>query len=213
MFSHYEYPDGCLWNLRGHSKRPFLSLPAEILDQILSELDLRSDLISLALANRACFHLVIPRHSEYRVLRTRHRHAAMWAHLARRSDLSRNIRKVHCCARDNQTAPDQYPASLVPSERSTPQEDLYLEKMRLANICQALRHMGHLQEFIWENPDDPRQMLVNLSEWNEGNILEALAVSTKLTHLSLSGYLNLRPSSPSKQIGEVYRLFMSSFDR
>ncbi|KAF9266675.1 hypothetical protein L218DRAFT_828364, partial [Marasmius fiardii PR-910] len=91
----------------------FLFLPAEVLDQILSELDLRIDLLSLASANRTCFHLVIPRHSEYRVIRTRHRHAGMWAHLARRSDLTRNVRKVHFCPRDNRIIPDQYPSTLV----------------------------------------------------------------------------------------------------
>ncbi|KAL0061997.1 hypothetical protein AAF712_011153 [Marasmius tenuissimus] len=130
----------------------------------------------------------------------------MWAHLARRSDLTRNIRKVHCCARENQTASDQWPVSLVPSDRLSPQEDLYMEKMRLANICQALRHMHHLQEFIWENPEDPRHMASNLSAWNEGNLLEALAAPTKLTHLSLSGYMNLRPSNPSRQIEELWNL-------
>ncbi|KAL0570669.1 hypothetical protein V5O48_011293 [Marasmius crinis-equi] len=206
MFTQYEYPDITLWDFSGHTQRHLLSLPTEILDQILSELDLRSDLISLALANRACSHLVIPRHSEYRVIRTRHRLAAMWAHLARRSDLARNVRKVHCCSKDNQTAPDQHPITLVPSGRLGPQEELYQERARIANICQALRHMRHLQEFIWESPEDPHHMLSILSAWNEGNILEALQRSKKLTHLSLSGYLNLRPSDPSRQIEQIWNM-------
>ncbi|KAG7093405.1 hypothetical protein E1B28_007087 [Marasmius oreades] len=205
MFSYYEYPDTSDWNNPSRSNKNFLSLPAEVLDQIISELDLRSDLTSLALANRTCYHLVVPRHSEYRVIRTRHRLAAMWGHLARRSDLARNVRKVHCCSKDNHTTPDQYPSSLVPQGPSNPQQELHLELTRLSNICIALRHMTHLQEFIWENPDD-QQLSSSLSACNEGDILESLGESTRLTHLSLSGAMRLRPSSPARQLEQIWNM-------
>ncbi|KAF9063952.1 hypothetical protein BDP27DRAFT_1231222 [Rhodocollybia butyracea] len=72
-----------------------LTLPLEILDTILSDLDTYSDLISLALVSKNIYHQVIPRHSEYRVLRIRHRFPGLWAHLAKRADLSRNLREIH----------------------------------------------------------------------------------------------------------------------
>ncbi|KAF9266676.1 hypothetical protein L218DRAFT_971143 [Marasmius fiardii PR-910] len=75
----------------------------------------------------------------------------------------------------------------------------------MSNICIALRHMTHLQEFVWESPNDP-QLLPNLSPCSEGDILEALGESTKLTHLSLSGAMRLRPSSPGRRIEQVWNM-------
>ncbi|KAK7033908.1 hypothetical protein VNI00_012532 [Paramarasmius palmivorus] len=182
-----------------------LTLPLEIIDQILAELDLRSDLISLALASRTCAHLVIPRHIEYRVIRTRYRFAEVWAHLARRSDLARNVRRVNICLKENHLAPDCCPSTLVPPKPASHKDALPLEVARLGNICRALRHMKGLEEFVLENPDD-RASVVYLSTCREGDILHALGTSTRLTHLALSGHMDLRTSDPSLRIDQVWRL-------
>ncbi|KAJ7738032.1 hypothetical protein DFH07DRAFT_705161, partial [Mycena maculata] len=61
----------------------FLRLPQELLDDILSDLE-HVGLVSLALVCRASSAQVIPRHTEYRVLRTGHLLPAMWTHFAQR---------------------------------------------------------------------------------------------------------------------------------
>ncbi|KAJ7080890.1 hypothetical protein B0H15DRAFT_996447 [Mycena belliarum] len=79
---------------RAHHCRPRVPAPPLPPPQTPPHLEHR-DLVSLALVSRAAAAPVIPRHTEYRVVRTRHLHLlpAMWAHLARRANLTRNIRK------------------------------------------------------------------------------------------------------------------------
>ncbi|ESK93173.1 hypothetical protein Moror_1109 [Moniliophthora roreri MCA 2997] len=189
-------------NFRTSGGPHLLNLPLEILDVILSEIDLRSDLIALALASRTCAHLVIPRHNEYRIIRTRHRFAGVWAHLARRSDLARNVRRVNLCMKENRLASDCWPSTLVPPSSSNPKD---LEVARMTNICRALRHMNLLEEFTLENPDD-RDSVAYLSTCREGDILHALGTSTRLSRLALSGYVDLRTSDPLVRIDQVWNM-------
>ncbi|KAJ7173440.1 hypothetical protein C8R46DRAFT_1082808 [Mycena filopes] len=89
-----------------------LRLPQELMDDILADLE-HADLVSLALVSRGGNALVIPRHTEYRILRTRHLLPAVWAHLARRADLARGIREVHITTRTDHSASDRVPRALV----------------------------------------------------------------------------------------------------
>ncbi|TFK67041.1 hypothetical protein BDN72DRAFT_726648, partial [Pluteus cervinus] len=73
----------------------FLDLPEDIIQQILPEIEHHRDLVNFACTSRLCSKLVIPQHTEYRVLRlgtTTSSH--VWAHLARRPDLASTIREV-----------------------------------------------------------------------------------------------------------------------
>ncbi|TFK61262.1 hypothetical protein BDN72DRAFT_737787, partial [Pluteus cervinus] len=73
----------------------FWDLPVEITDQILPEIEHHRDLVNFACASQLCSQLAIPRHTEYRVLRLGTSNSAhIWAHLARRPDLARNIREI-----------------------------------------------------------------------------------------------------------------------
>lgn len=130
---------------------PLLLVPHEVLDDILAALDQHSDLLSLALT---CSHLassIIPYHTDYRVLRVRTLHPAIFAHLARRRDLTRNIREVHICERHNYTSADRIPRQLV-------DKDLDLdaatngtsdERIRVWNVVRSLRYMWDLRVFTW----------------------------------------------------------------
>ncbi|KAJ7147644.1 hypothetical protein C8R43DRAFT_926134 [Mycena crocata] len=167
------------------SKSPwFLRLPQELLDEIISDLEHR-DLVSLALVSRASSALVIPRHTEYRVVRTRHLLPAMWAHLARRADLTRNIREVHICERLNKTASDRVPRSLI--DRCVDEKMGHIvEERRIQNICTALGHMRRLHTFTWSWEVDPPSV-PTIEPAHENAILEVLSKKKTLRHLGLSG--------------------------
>ncbi|KAJ7498097.1 hypothetical protein B0H11DRAFT_1715635 [Mycena galericulata] len=162
----------------------FLRLPQELLDDIISDLEHR-DLVSLALVCHASSTLVIPRHTEYRVLRTRHLLPAMWAHLARRADLARNIREVHICERTNKTASDRVPKTLI--DRVTDEKVAnIMEDRRIRNICTALGHMRRLHTFTWSWEVDP-PALPTVEPGHENAILDVLSRKETLRHLGLWG--------------------------
>jgi hypothetical protein len=167
------------------SKSPgFLRLPQELLDEIISDLEHR-DIVSLALVSRASSALVIPRHTEYRVLRTRHLLPAMWAHLARRADLTRNIREVHICERLNKTASDRVPKTLI--DRCVDEKITHVvEERRIRNICIALGHMRRLHTFTWSWEVDP-PAIPTIETAHENAILEVLSRKKTLRHIGLSG--------------------------
>lgn len=162
-----------------------LRLPLELLDQILSLVDLRSDLESF----KEAFSIDIPEHLEYRVVRIRHILPKLWVHLARRTDLSRNIRELHICNHDNRTAPDLVPSTLIDaqldevavmqgSERADP-----VYRM-VVNMCQAIQHMKNLELFAWECRPSHQYMQ---RDFYEEAILRVLAQSSSLKHLLLAG--------------------------
>ncbi|KAG6906928.1 hypothetical protein DXG01_011354 [Tephrocybe rancida] len=157
-------------------------LPREILNEILSELDQINDLLSLAFTSRANADLVIPEHTEYRRIRTRTPMPAMWAHLAQRADLARNIREVQLCARQDYTAPDRFPVTLVDS--SNHHDD---ELKRVEHICAALGHMTMLTTFVWHYEPDIKAGRRRLNHQHEEMVLSSLAQTTSLRHLMLRG--------------------------
>lgn len=161
-----------------------MQLPPETLDEIASCIGLHRDLISFALASRACADLLIPRHTEYRVIRVRDRVPHIWAHLARRADLARNIRAVHICERYNLSSPDHYPTALL--EKSADGIAGHAEEgQRITNLCKALRHMRYLEMFTWDW-NVPRA-LPTIKPAHEDQILLTLNQKTTLKHLALSG--------------------------
>ncbi|KAG6811230.1 hypothetical protein H0H92_008447 [Tricholoma furcatifolium] len=159
----------------------FSALPHEVLDQILCELDRVEDLLSLAFTSRANASLVIPSHSEYRQIRVRTSMPAMWAHLASRADLARNIHQVQLCARQDYTAPDRFPVTLV--EDSLHHSD---EEKRVSDICLALRHMTKLTTFVWDYVPDIKAGRV-INHFHEEMILLVLKGAPNLRHIMLKG--------------------------
>ncbi|TFK66452.1 hypothetical protein BDN72DRAFT_147157 [Pluteus cervinus] len=80
--------------IRGQVFR-LLDLPSELIDNILGHVPLHRDLLNFASASRLCSSVVIPRHTEYRVVHFEDDDTdAIWTHLARRSDLASNIREI-----------------------------------------------------------------------------------------------------------------------
>jgi hypothetical protein len=162
------------------------SLPEELLDEIVSELDHHKDLVAFALASRACANVVIPHHTQYRVVRVRYPLPEMWAHLARRSDLTRNIRELHICERHNYTMPDHNPTILVDNVHDRGWNHAE-ESNRIRNICQALGHMYRLRVFSWSWNNVPHQARPTSHPLHENAILTALSQLPSLEALNLSG--------------------------
>ncbi|KAF8903452.1 hypothetical protein CPB84DRAFT_768658 [Gymnopilus junonius] len=165
---------------------PLLRLPDEILEEIVSELDEHSDLVAFALASRVCAALVIPHHTQYRILRVRRTYPAMWAHLARRADLARNVREVHICERTNLRAPDHYPTTLIDKHLDAiPDNDE--ESVRIRNICRALGHMRRLRVFTWSWMGVAGQQRPTSHPLHENQVLTAISHLPMLEHISLHG--------------------------
>jgi hypothetical protein len=164
----------------------FFTLPDEILEEIVSELDQHKDLVSLALTSRICAASVIPHHTQYRILRVRHSLPEVWAHLARRSDLARNIREIHICERHNYGMPDHYPTTLIDPalDRAWDTAD---ESNRVRNICMALGHMYRLRVFDWSWRGVPGQQRPTSHPTHENAILTAVNNLPALETLSLNG--------------------------
>lgn len=157
-------------------------LPLEVIEAFLSEIDQVTDLLSLAFTSQANASIIIPNHTEYRKIRIRTPMYAMWAHLAQRADLARNIREVQICARQDYTAPDRFPAS--PANNSFQDDD---EENRIDNLCTALKHMERLTTFVWQYEVDSKAGLRTLNHRHEEMILSSLCQAPNLRHLMLGG--------------------------
>ncbi|KAF5385798.1 hypothetical protein D9615_002199 [Tricholomella constricta] len=157
-------------------------LPPEIIDEILSQIDEQPHLLSFGLASRACAHLAIPQHTQYRVIRIRTPSPALWAHLVRRSDLARNVREVRLCARDDFLAPDRFPHTLLDPVL----DDAHAVTSRAQNMYQALKAMKRLRLFAWDHEMDVKAGL-RVDHEMEDLVLCAVVRAPYLEHLSLGG--------------------------
>lgn len=161
----------------------WMSLARETLEEIASCIDSHRDLVSLALVSSAWKDIIIPRHSEYRVIRIREDMPHLWAHLAERADLARTIRAVHLFEEYDFSSPQIYPTTLVEvvPEEGTREEE---EAKKIRNMCQALRHMTGLKEFAWSLCSTA---LPTTRPIYEDAIFLALGRCKALAHLALWG--------------------------
>ncbi|TFK62590.1 hypothetical protein BDN72DRAFT_964444 [Pluteus cervinus] len=135
-----------------HEKSPdfgHLHLPAEVIDNILAEVDLHSDLIQLACCSRLFNHLVIPRHTEYRVIQlgVDEKYQHLFAHLSRRPDLASLVREIHLVpvAFEEDAARLHLPKSYIKDGKEATR---ILEEKNF-DIIGALRFMTRLQGVRW----------------------------------------------------------------
>ncbi|TFK66916.1 hypothetical protein BDN72DRAFT_843613 [Pluteus cervinus] len=124
----------------------FFDLPIEIIEQILPEIEHHRDLINFACTSQLSSQLVIPHHTEYRILRLGTSSSAhIWTHLARRPDLACNIREIDI----------ELHAARPPREPSALIEDVDFEErtweVREDEIARALGYMRRLKSFAWEH--------------------------------------------------------------
>ncbi|KAJ7702247.1 hypothetical protein B0H17DRAFT_137957 [Mycena rosella] len=160
-------------------------LPFDIIDLIISAIPSHRDLVSLAAVSTTCKDLIIPRHTEYRRLRLEAPHPEVWAHLAQRPDLARNIREVTIregapgLGPSEFTGPERYPIALVEApSQSHPAATV------ASHICQALRNMDALRNFTWVEAWHPRGSFYNMPNYHH-DVFQALKDSKSLVQLKL----------------------------
>ncbi|TFK64231.1 hypothetical protein BDN72DRAFT_846807 [Pluteus cervinus] len=115
------------------------TLASELVDAILSNLDLHLDLIHFACTCKLAASYVIPRQIEYRTIHIDRLMPDLWAHLASRPDLARNIRTVRL-TRHGEVFPRSW--------RNDSSGDSADEQDYFSNMTKALGHMSKLQTFI-----------------------------------------------------------------
>ncbi|TFY82010.1 hypothetical protein EWM64_g2000 [Hericium alpestre] len=128
------------------------AMPAELLDEVASFLDTRSDLLSFALTCRALKQIVIPRHSEYRFVRCHYRYLDVWRHFIQRPDLARHVRTLEVVdAEDGPTGPPQIPSVALCSDRPFAfQLSQFTIHDALTELKKALSSMKNLQSFHFQ---------------------------------------------------------------
>jgi hypothetical protein len=168
-----------------------MSLARETLEEIACNLDSHQDLISLALVSSAWKAIIIPRHSQYRVIRIREDMPRLWAHLAQRADLARTVKVIHLHDEHDLLSPQIYPTTLVEAtEEPGASEPIGVgswekkEDRRIRNMCRALTHMTELREFAWTLSASTYPTSRSVQE---EAIFLALSRCPSLAHLSLWG--------------------------
>ncbi|KAF7323168.1 F-box domain-containing protein [Mycena chlorophos] len=188
------------------------TLPFDLSEHVLSCIDARRDLISLALTCKYWTERIIPLHSQYRVIRLFNNASAarVWTHLAQRRDLAKNVRELvlrepdYPARRRARVKPERYPGGLEPAQETADKEAV------VADLCQALCNMSEgLLSFTWVDPwslmlflgdlPDPahsleyplwnirnlRKLSLRQTSWYEDGVLQLLAKSPGLERLQL----------------------------
>jgi hypothetical protein len=189
-------------------------LPYDLIETIVSYIDAHRDLISLSLANKALYDIIIPRHSQYRLVRTSLKSVQVWSHLASRPDLTRNIRILHIKRGDLVWLPDRYPVNMAPeqllgsrrSQGSIPcsgdknQENVDKEAISCQELCRAINRMQYVQEAAWTTLN-PKAVPVKNPQ-NEEMVLDAIVSLASLNKLRIVGnfgnYLHQQTELPER---------------
>ncbi|TFK64257.1 hypothetical protein BDN72DRAFT_825708 [Pluteus cervinus] len=127
-------------------------LSTELYNEIFSQIDLRADLINVACACRSFASLILPLHSEYRVIRAAGPVPWIWTHLVGRPDLARNIREIYLGYFGGDSI-ERLPTSLVKevNDNDSTTDDLVAARTMAA----ALVEMTRLEVISWGITEEP----------------------------------------------------------
>ncbi|TFK64271.1 hypothetical protein BDN72DRAFT_278309 [Pluteus cervinus] len=165
-------------------------LATELLEEIFSQIDSPRDLLNLAIAygRPSLTSQIIPRHTEYRDLRADMTTPEVWAHLARRPDLTKNIRSIHGAHSPILgTTHGGQPFTLMDEHDCNARKQRREETIK--NMTLALRSMTHLKIFLCAFPANPsilRELsrMATLEQLN-GFILSPGRPPTNIQHVVL----------------------------
>jgi hypothetical protein len=117
-----------------------LPLPSEILEKIAFYVDSHDDLISLALTSRKLKEVVIPSHSDYRMIAVQHDNHDLWDHLRKVPRDAQHVKVLHLYDPHDWTPPRRYPKA-IDDRRRDDDESIQLskekEEIKLKNMLQA----------------------------------------------------------------------------
>ncbi|TFK58918.1 hypothetical protein BDN72DRAFT_966214 [Pluteus cervinus] len=165
-----------------------VDLPVEVIEHIISWIDGRRDLISFACTSQAWKAFVIPRHTEYRVLRITGcvDWIPIWDHLQRRPDLASNLRVLHFVYTDDviYRGGIRVPKTLLGIDGipTSPPEGWNTEvaKERYEEIIGMIDGMDKLHTFAWEEGWDGEEF-----DEKDGKLLELVVQKPTLRNMLL----------------------------
>lgn len=126
-------------------------MPTEILDNIAFYVDLKRDLLSLALTCHRMRDIVSPRHSNYRVVKAKVSLTRVWRHLTVFRGLARNVRRLEIMDERSSDAEKIIPSDIPTTEADV--ESMYdgldLSAQQEKSLVSAVAEMHGLQSFKW----------------------------------------------------------------
>jgi len=169
-------------------------LPSDVLGQVVNHIDDYSDVLNVALSNKALYSVVVPYHLHFRDLRTRLHNPALWSWLSRLDDLrAAQIRSLTILPDADFELYTMTPTAtydlrermapeLAPFESRplTVHQDLDACCEAELNLVSALKRMSCLRRFRWyhvprpliEGTDDVWSVLQRLGTVRELDILD-----------------------------------------
>jgi hypothetical protein len=132
------------------------TLPPELLTLTVANLSSPADILHLGLACKSLWESLRERELPYRVIHTHGADNALWAHLATRKDLARNVREFALVSRHapeivprlgGESDGHPYQQQQQRGQRGQPQ---ITPVLALENVCRALSNMPLLNYFEWD---------------------------------------------------------------
>ncbi|KAI0044907.1 hypothetical protein FA95DRAFT_204696 [Auriscalpium vulgare] len=172
----------------------FLSFPAEIIEAVIDWMDDPDDLRSLACTSKAFYSLVVPRHTDARILRLPLFARCAWSVLVNDPRLARNIRSFNIVS-SFEVDEKHFPRTLfpvfdhdcwhcTPRSRGTPVDVAYWDVLQRENeilLMGAITNMSGLTSFSWK--DGFASVVRAKSEPSGRDVWTALAVCRNVTEL------------------------------
>ncbi|KAJ3501006.1 hypothetical protein NLJ89_g9537 [Agrocybe chaxingu] len=186
-----------------------VTLPSDALEQIVAYVDEYSDVLNVALSNKALYEAAVPLHLQYRDIRSRLNNPVLWTWLSRLDDLrAARIRSLTLLADDEfgwemhertHDLSERMPSEFEKSGRERLPEltpELTPEACRECEVVlvKALKRMSRLQRFRWyrvprpvlEGPDDIWSTLAQLGTVREIDVLDKEASTFDVAPIALS---------------------------
>ena len=141
------------------SQRSFTRQPTELLDAIVSHVDSKQDLLSLALSCKRLHAVVFPRHFEYRVIRGKVSSLRLWNHLIVHRSLARNVRVLEIID-ERTTGQEIIPSDIMTTDTDleSTDDELGLHVKHERYLISALGRMTTLRSFTWSCNHSPISM-------------------------------------------------------
>jgi len=133
------------------------TLPPEILEDIISEIGKTKDLLSLALADRALYNLVVPHHIEYRSICCSPFHEELWEAFASHPVLAARVRHLRVVPPSSHPSylkelriPSSIPCVLKPEKQSVARDsEISINDRTPSLLITAVSNMSRLKTFSW----------------------------------------------------------------
>lgn len=173
------------------SQRSFTRQPTELLDAIVSHVDAKPDLLSLALSCKRLHQVVFPRHFEYRVIRGKVSSLRLWNHLIVNRSLARNVRVLEIID-ERTTGQEIIPSDIMATDTDLESSDdeLGLHAKHERYLVAALGRMPTLQSFTWSCNHSPISM---------ENLWPLLLKCQSLNHIEINDNLLFAPKEDEEE--------------